>query len=402
MFEIIKAGVIGASSESIYAIEEAKKRGIYVIAVDGNKNAPGLRCANEGHIVDIKDVDAVFDFFDSNPIDFLLPVPVGRIITTSGAVNERYDLPGVRIKGTDLATDKWEFHKALSTAGLRNAEAVLVNRASKLSKLSKMKYPIILKPRFGSGSRNVKSYDSFEVVKEDAKNLPLDEEDFIAETCRSGAEYGADVVILNGEYKLILLREKILTPFPYRQCVGYYAVKRIDERRKLFEDVDSLLNKSIELLEIDNCLLHADIIHDGEEAFLIEISPRPSGHYLHNYFTRYACGFDMLGEYLDFVCRKNTEGRYKINYEYDAKSMLIKYFDIKEGVIKALPNEDEIKKTEGVICYNNSMKVGDRIGKVIDGRSVMGRGFYIVEAPDLAKCEDICHEIESRIITEED
>lgn len=80
-----RAGVIGASSESIYAIEEAKKRGIYVIAIDGSEEAPGLQCADEGHVVDIRDVEAVFSFFDSNPIDFLLPVPVGRILTTSAA-----------------------------------------------------------------------------------------------------------------------------------------------------------------------------------------------------------------------------------------------------------------------------------------------------------------------------
>ena len=398
----VKAGVIGASSESIYAIEEAKKRGIRVIAIDGAESAPGLQYADEGYVVDIRDIDAVFDFFDAHPVDFLLPVPVGRILTTSGAVNERYDLPGVGRIGTDLSTDKWKFHEVLSAAGLRNAEAVLIDDKEKIELAKSMKYPIIFKPRYGSGSRDVKAYNSYNELCSEAKSLPLDKEEFIAETCKDGTEYGADAIVINGEYKLILLREKLLTPPPYRQCVGYYSVEKNEERKALFSDVEELLEKTVKIFGTDNCLLHADIMYDGSEAFLIELSPRPSGHYLHNCFTRYACGFDMLGEYLDFVCSKNSMDEYKVIYEYAAKSMLIKYFDIKEGVIKALPNEDEIKKTEGVICYNNLMKVGERIEKVTDGKSIMGRGFYIVEAPTLAKCEDICREVESRIIIAED
>lgn len=397
----ITAGVIGASSESIYAIEEAKKRGIHVIAIDGDANAPGLAHASEGHVVDIRDIDAVFSFFDANPVDFLLPVPVGRILTTSGEVNEKYRLPGVGKRGANLATDKWEFHEVLAAAGLRNAEAVLVDSPNKIDAVKDMRFPIIFKPRFGSGSRDVKAYNNYEEFLEDTNNLPLDEEDFIAETCKPGTEYGVDAIVINGEYRMVLLREKMLTPPPYRQCVGYYALERTAERAALFDAVDELLSRSTALLGIDDCLLHADIMHDGNEAFLIEISPRPSGHYLHNYFTRYACGFDMLGTYIDFACRKASEEDFEFEYNYNAKSMLIKYFNLAEGIVEYLPDSADIEQMKGVICYNNMMAVGDVIGKVIDGKSVMGRGFYIVEAPTLEACKDICDSIEDKIIIRE-
>lgn len=397
----ITAGVIGASSESLYAIEEAKKRGIYVIAIDGNEKAPGLAHADEGHVVDIRDIDAVFSFFDSHPIDFLLPVPVGRILTTSGAVNEKYKLPGVGKKGTNLSTDKWEFHKTLAAEGLRNADAVLVDDTNKIPEIASMEFPIIFKPRFGSGSRDVKAYNTYEELLADTDELPIGEEDFIAETCKAGIEYGVDAVVLNGEYKMILLREKIITPPPYRQCVGYYALEKTDARTDMFEAIDSLLEKSIKLLEIDDCLLHADIIYNGDEAFLIEISPRPSGHYLHNYFTRYACGFDMLGAYIDFAENADDVKRDGISYTYSAESMLIRYFDLSEGIVESLPDKKEIEQMKEVVCYNNMMHVGDRLDKVTDGRSVMGRGFYIVKAPGLKECEAICREIEKRIIIKE-
>ena len=63
----ITAGIIGASSESLYAISEAGKKGIRTVAVDGNPAAPGLAHADEGHTVDLRDTSAVFDFFDNHP-----------------------------------------------------------------------------------------------------------------------------------------------------------------------------------------------------------------------------------------------------------------------------------------------------------------------------------------------
>ena len=40
--------VIGASKESVFAINEAKKAGLKVVAFDGNKDAIGLKLAEIG------------------------------------------------------------------------------------------------------------------------------------------------------------------------------------------------------------------------------------------------------------------------------------------------------------------------------------------------------------------
>lgn len=401
MKETIRAGIIGASSESLYAIEEARKRGIYTIAVDGSDHAPGLGCADKGAVIDLRDMDALCGYFRDEPVDFLLPVPVGRILIAAGAVNDEFGLPGVGYEAAHLSTDKWEFHRRLAERGLRNAEAVLVEHGGDISALEGMSYPLILKPRFGSGSRAVKVYHSFEELKTDTGDIISDDEDFIAETCKGGTEYGADIFVVNGKQHLILLREKMLTPEPYRQCVGYYAVVKNEETAEMFDRVNALLDGTVETLGLDNCLMHADIMYDGEEAFLIEVSPRPSGHYLHNYFTRYAAGFDMLGAYIDFAIATATGGKFEIDYKYNAESMLIKYFDLGVGVVESMPDAEEIENREDVVSYNCYMQEGDSIGMVTDGRSVMGRGFYIVKADTLAAAGDICAEIERKFVIRE-
>ncbi len=399
--KVTRAGIIGASNESVYAITEAGKRGIRTIAVDGSPHARGLECADEGHVVDLRDTDAVFAFFDSNPVDFLLPVPVGRILTTAGAVNDRYGLPGVSRRAAELSTDKWEFHKTLAAEGLRDAEAILFNTKEEIEGLSRMQYPVVVKPRFGSGSRAVKVYRSYEALADDMKDVTSFDEDYIAESCVPGTEYGVDVIITEGVYRMVLLREKIITPEPYRQCVGYFAIEKNAESKALFDRVDSLLSAAVRVLGLDDCLMHADIMDDGSKSFIIELSPRPSGHYLHNYFTRYATGFDMLSEYISYAEACADGKTYDIDYQYNAKSMMIRYFDLLEGVVAKLPDPAEIESMDSVICYNCFMKEGDRLGKVIDGGSVMGRGFYVIKADSIDEAMDISREIEKRIIIKE-
>jgi hypothetical protein len=87
--------------------------------------------------------------------------------------------------------------------------------------------------------------------------------------------------------------------------------------------------------------------------------------------------------------------------EYSAKSMLIKYFDLGTGIVESMPDAEEIRKREDIVCYNCYMKEGDSIGMVTDGRSVMGRGFYVVKADTLADAGAVCAEIENKFTIRE-
>ena len=155
----MRAAVIGASSESIYTINKAKELGLEVLALDGNPDAPGLKAADSSFVVDIRDPEKVFEILDKeeNRPDIVLPVPIGRYLTTTGAVNDKYGLTGVTAYAAGICTDKYEFHKVLNEKGLRDAELYLLPAGSDFMDASELNevYPVVVKPRFGSGSRGV-------------------------------------------------------------------------------------------------------------------------------------------------------------------------------------------------------------------------------------------------------
>ena len=114
------AGVIGASNEAIHTIEEAKKQGVRVIAFDGNPDAEGLSVADKAVVVDITNEEATIEAVRQEKVDFLLTAPIGRYLTTTGAVNDALNLPGITKRMAQVCTDKYLFHQTLKASGLRN------------------------------------------------------------------------------------------------------------------------------------------------------------------------------------------------------------------------------------------------------------------------------------------
>lgn len=393
----MKAAVIGASAEALHAIKKAQAHGIFVTALDGNPEAEGLKAADRALVVDISDENAVIEALRAEKPDFVLPVPVGRYLTTAGAVNDALGMPGISKKMAVLCTDKYLFHERLSRAGLRNCRCYAVEggdigdgvkcrvqdadadqsgsgtRADGTEKM--LTFPAILKPRYGSGSRGIHLVSGKE--KLEAALEKTGDEAYVLEECVAGAEYGVDGCVTKQGFKLILLRKKENTPPPARQAVGYYSVQ---PEEPFWKQTEVYLKKVTECLGLQECLFHADIIRGENGPFVIELSARPSGHNLHNLFTPLCTGVDMVEEYI----------KYRTGKEYNfvparTKSMLIHYFDM-NGRVKRVPDREEAAQAAGVplVAWQCHIQEGEELLPVSDGHSLMGRGFFVLESEDEA------------------
>lgn len=375
------AAVIGAGKESIHAIKKAREAGLKVLALDGNKDAAGLNFGDEAFVVDIRDEKRVCYILDQYraTLRLILPVPIGRYLTITGRMNDRYGLPGVTGKAADACTDKWKFHQILSSKMLRDAKACLFRRDEThgFEVLKDMDFPCVLKPRYGSGSRGVKVYQDKDRLLQDAERLTPFEEDYILETCVAGEEYGIDGAVMSGTLSLILLRKKINTPFPHRQCVGYLAVSDEGEDHKFFEAVKEYLGKIVRVLGVDNCLIHGDIIKNSQGGpFIIEMSARPSGHYLNDTFTPLVTGIDETEAFIRYALTGDVE-RFSFIPLY-TKRMMIRFFDFSDVKIRLLPDKFQLYERYPLRDYICRISVGERMENVVDGR-IMDRGYFILE-----------------------
>ncbi|MCR4727537.1 MAG: ATP-grasp domain-containing protein [Lachnospiraceae bacterium] len=398
----MEAVVIGASSESLYAINCAKSLGFSVIAFDGNKNAPGLESADMAFVVDITKPDLVVDILKRYNPDIILPIPIGRYLTTIGYVNDYFNLPGVRYDSALKCTDKFIFHSLLNEKDLRPVDMILLraNETSLPFKEIRGMLPVVVKPRFGSGSRGVKTFFEFDTFLNEFANYMPYEEDYCIESYVDGDEYGVDGIFDNGVFQLVLLRGKINTPLPYRECVGYYSLRQNSDNFVFYDSVSDLIQNTGKILGFDNVIIHADIIKNSinNEPFLIEISARPSGHNLHSYFTPLVTGVDMVTEFV-----KKAVPSLSMPYSFEAnvkEDYMIRYFDFEDVLIKQVPNKDYVMEKYPIIDWNCHLESGMRLGKVTNGASIMSRGFYSICADSLNDLISITESVRKEFITE--
>lgn len=369
--------VIGASRDAIHSIQTAQKNGIYVVGLDGNPNAEGLKYVDEARIVDISNVELVKKELEAINPDFAIPIPIGRYLSTMGIVNQFLGLTGVKENAANWSTDKYLFHQKLHSAGLRECYAVLV--AGEIENKDSIKYPVLFKPRYGSGSRDIyymNDKNEFDIAYGKLREI---DEDFILEQVVQGTEYSVDGAVIEGEFYLTLLRKKIITPLPARQPVSSFSIDYSDENKELMDRVIKHIEKAVRVLEYNDCLLNADIIINDNEVFIIEMAPRPSGHNLHDVFVPYATGVDLADEYIHFLKQEPFCFTPK-----KVEKLQIRFFDFENKHVVEIPEYEKLKEVlkEDLIYWNCNIEAGEYLNCVTNGHSIMGRGFFIIRGID--------------------
>ena len=391
----MRLAIIGASDEAIHTIECAKRLGIETVALDGDPEAAGLKAADIPIVVDITNETASIDVLRELGTDWVQTVPIGRYLTTTGAVNDALGLPGITKDMAVLCTDKYAFHKVLSSVGLRDCRCALIRGGAVehivdiSESCNRFSYPLILKPRYGSGSRGLMIVNNASELTDILTDMEDVDEDYILEDCMAGDEYGVDAVVARGEFHLILVRYKINTPMPNRQAVAYISVLPEEE---IYEKISGYMRKVVDIMGLDECLLHADVLDSSRGIFAIEVSARPSGHNLHNLFTPLCTGVDMAEEYMKY--------RMNRSHSFDpaqTKRMMIHYFDI-EGEVTRVPDCDEVRRIvaghgAGLVDWNCNIHPGDHLEPVTTGHSLMYRGYYITELRKETSITDISDDV---------
>lgn len=379
--ERLKAVIIGAGSEALHTIKKAHEMGLSVTALDGNPQAVGLKAADKGLVVDISKEETVIEAVRNEGADFALTVPIGRYLTTIGAVNDALGLPGVSRQMAVFCTDKYRFHQKLQEQDLRACHSYAIGGAdgSDPGKIGErlaagrlpLAWPAILKPRFGSGSRGIRMLQNEGEAAAQIRCLETGQEAYVLEECVPGEEYGVDGAVIGGQFHMVLLRKKENTPPPARQAVGYYSVLPEDA---FWSRAQAYMKAVVHCLGLEECLLHADLIRRGEDPFAIEVSARPSGHNLHNLFTPFCTGIDMAEEYI----------RYRIGRPWSftpaaTRPALIHYFDL-QGKVLDVPAEAQVRRAETSLAgWECHIRAGQELTPVSDGHSLMGRGYFILE-----------------------
>ena len=152
--------ILGASIDQLSAYQLAKKKGLYIIAVDGDPNALCFKFANEHFVISIMDLPKLLDFVQwyskKSKIDGVMTMGID-IPHIAATLARKLNLPEIpALETAKTATNKFLMRKRWQEKGIPIPWFCEITTIDELKKVIKKRgYPVIIKPQDGRGSRGV-------------------------------------------------------------------------------------------------------------------------------------------------------------------------------------------------------------------------------------------------------
>ncbi len=283
---VLVTGAGGAAGVAV--IRALRQSGHYVIAVDADPMAVGLRLGDEGHPVPRFDdptyLAALIRIATVYDAQALICTVAEEYHALAGAASYLDDA-GVRTlmptaDSVNVCIDKWRFAQAMSEAGLPAPSTGLAGDDAELH----VPGPWIVKPRFGRGSRDVHAVGNREELAAAITLTP----DPIVQTQIVGREFTVDALVsATGDVVGTAARWRLAT----KAGISVLGTTFDDEA---VTQVTTLVLKT--LGHIGPANVQGFVTPDGE-VVIIEVNPRFSGGLplsLH-------AGADFVGEYLRVI-----------------------------------------------------------------------------------------------------
>lgn len=372
---------LGAGRTQYPFIVDALQFGASLIVVDMRfcPEIKELEAQSGGRLIlikeDLKEPERIISKLSRYQISALMPVPVGRVLTTAGLIVDRLGLIGAGFKTVDILTDKIKlnvFMRAHAADGINCTE--LYPRGQEPC------YPCIAKQRFGSGSCGVafiKDKSARAAFEKKLKGeLQLNLDDCYFEQFLDGREFSVNLMIKDGRLVHSFVLEKEMSALPLRYETAYCTALSLnaEQRQECIEQVLSLCSA----LDLKTCVMQADIIFDDKSAkpYIIDCSPRFSGNSVQALIKK-AFGVSLAQSWLKFAAGgKFTSEDPGLHTDSTYFMQLFSFVNTELRAITALP---DFNAASGLTEYNCSLELNSLVQRSSSGK-FSDFGYFITRA----------------------
>ena len=186
-----------------------------VVAVDRNRDAPGLTIADVGEVVDLLDVPAVIEAGRRHGVDGVMTYAADRAVPVVAAVAEALDLPGIGTETAHLMTNKIAMRRQLADAGVPQPRFAAVRTLHEArAAAGAVGFPAVLKPADSAGQRGLFLCESLGDVERHlhASLVQSTEQEAILESYHGGREVNGLLVVRDGEPTVVTLSDRRRPP----------------------------------------------------------------------------------------------------------------------------------------------------------------------------------------------
>lgn len=245
------------------------------------------KCTVSPLIYDEGYIPFLLDYCRENRIDILISLFDIDLLVLAGH-RQQFEETGTKLivsapEVISVCNDKWKTYLFLKENGFNTPDTYLtVSDALNALEAGRIRYPLIVKPRFGCGSIAVEKAENEEELafyfKKGTERVgktylkyesAAAEEKMIIQECIAGQEYGADVINdLNGEYQNVIVRKKIA------MRSGETDIAEIEDMPVIAAALEKLGKTTGHVANLD-----CDIFYSDGIPYILEMNARFGGGY---------------------------------------------------------------------------------------------------------------------------
>jgi len=380
---------VGAGRHQRRAIEQARTRGLRVVAVDRNAEAPGLAVADIPAVVDFGDYEGVIDVARRAGIDGVLTISADRAVPVVAAIAEALSLPGIGTETAFRLTHKLAMRAALGGHDLPQPRYASLRSASDIGPaLDGVRLPAVLKPVDSGGQRAVFRVESRDDVEQNLAEATTESPtgEAILEEFVDGVELNGIVIARGAEPALVTLSDRLRPP-GIGFGVGWihvYPPSIPAERLRLAEEVAV---GSVRALGLRDAIAFPQLIAapDGR-VVVVEVAARIPGGQMAD-LVRHAVGVDLVEVALRQALGEEVPDA--IALPRFSQPLAIRFFTAQPGPLPtgrvvAIGSLDEVLASEGVVQADTYLQLGETIRPVRRDGDRRGYVIAVAETPEEA------------------
>lgn len=372
--------IVGAGFLQTFVIKKANEIGYYTIAIDKNPDSIGFKYADEHHVVDIVDQNACLNFAVGKDLDGVMTAATDYGVLSAARIAQQLNLPGLEYNVAQQIKNKYLFRRILFQHKADDIsqyyEIKDLNEVRQMSE--KIRFPVMVKPCDGSGSKAVKRVDSknqLEVACAEAIDVSLIKkaliEDFI-----EGKEYGVESFVFNGEIHVLGIMNKWMTNPPDYAELGHMMPSKL----AIEELVKTKVKNAINALDINFGAVNMDIIITKDNKIcIIDIGARMGGNLIGSHIIPIGTGIDYLGD----LIKASVGDQIDLMVSIVPKCVVTKILALKPGKVVALPDFDRIQNECNVLIFHQLEK-GTEIKEYHNNLDGCGYVMSVSENEDVA------------------
>ena len=387
-----KVLILGGGLLQSYVIKRAKELGYEVHVIDANPNSLGFKYADKYAVVDIVDQKACLKYAKENNINGVLTAATDYGVLSASYIAKCLNLKDINYDVAKTIKNKYEVRKTLSTQKADDVDQFFelgcLEDIEKIAK--KVKYPVIVKPCDGSGSKAIARVDNIkelEAAAEKALSVSLSKK-VLVESFIEGKEYGVESFVYNGEIYVLVVMDKEMTAPPNYAELGHNVPSGL--QRELEEKVVSTVKKSIKALGVNFGAVNMDLLVtiDGRVC-IIDVGARMGGNLIGSHIVPLSTGIDYMGNIIKAAVGDEVDFT-KVKNDCVSTKLLA----LTPGKVKELPDfnkyyDDDIKY---VVC---NLNIGDSINEYHN--NLDGCGYIVAVGNNPKKLREKVSKIKDQI-----